>query len=87
MEYILYIMKSQKNGMYYIGQTDNLNRRIQEHNLGKSKFTKNGIPWAVVYRENYISRKDAIKRERQLKKTKRRYILEKLIALYRGVEK
>lgn len=80
MVYTVYILKSNRNGHYYIGQTDNLAKRILEHNLGKSKSTRSGVPWVIIYKEVYETRKDAVKREKKLKKVKKRHIIENLIA-------
>lgn len=80
MEYSVYILKSDRNGHYYIGQTDNLDKRIREHNSGKSKSTKSGTPWKFIYKEIYGSRSEAVRRERELKKIKKRRIIETLIA-------
>ena len=78
--YVVYILESGKSGHYYIGQTDNLEKRIREHNLGKSKSTKSGIPWSLIYKEIYETRKDAIRREKDLKRKKKRRAIETLIA-------
>ncbi len=80
VEYKVYILKSLKNNHYYIGQTEKLAKRIQEHNLGTSRSTKSGIPWKLVYEESYDSKREAIKRETQLKKIKNRHIIEQIIA-------
>jgi len=76
--YSVYILKSKKNGRYYIGQTDNLVKRFNEHNLGKSKSTKSYRPWEIIHKEDFFSRREAIKRERKLKNYKKRIRLEKL---------
>jgi len=80
MVYTVYILESGKNGHYYIGQTDNLEKRICEHNSSKSKSTKSGIPWALIYKEIYETRKDTVRRERELKRIKKRRMIEELIA-------
>lgn len=64
---------------YYIGQTNNLERRLFYHNSGYSKSTKSGIPWKLVYQEEYESRLEAMKREKQLKSNKNKSYLEKII--------
>ena len=55
---------------FYIGITDNIRRRLAEHNGGLSLATKNKRPWIIIYCEWYRSDIDARKRERQLKKHK-----------------
>ena len=75
----MYILKSIKNGTYYIGSTVNLERRIQEHNMGLSRFTATFRPWKIVYEESYQSLGEVRKREKQLKSWKKRKALETLI--------
>ena len=48
-----YILYSEKLNKYYIGSTTDLNRRLIEHNRGKEKFTKTGMPWKLVYHETF----------------------------------
>jgi len=68
--HFLYVMQSKKDYSFYIGETNNLQRRFFEHNEGKSLSTKNKIPWEIIYVEIYRSKKDALERERKLKKHK-----------------
>ncbi len=77
--YTVYIMQSEKDFSYYIGHTDNLARRLEEHNRGKNKYTKNKIPWKTVYKEFFSTRSEAMKRELKLKRMKSREYLEKTI--------
>jgi len=66
MHYV-YLLKSKKNGRLYTGFTDDLKQRLQDHNTGKSPYTKNNRPYVLIYYEAYASRFDAQKRERSLK--------------------
>lgn len=65
--FFVYILKSIKDNKWYIGYTNNLKRRIEEHNSGKSLSTKPRVPFRLVYYEAYISEKDAKHREYNLK--------------------
>ena len=65
--YYVYLLKSKKSGETYIGFTDNLRRRFNEHNNGRSESTKYKIPWELIYYEAYKSKNDALRRERMLK--------------------
>jgi putative endonuclease len=47
--YTVYILFSSSINKYYIGQTQNLENRIQEHNSGETKSIANGIPWKIVF--------------------------------------
>ncbi len=70
MSYFTYILKSKIKDKFYIGATDNTERRVILHNEGKSISTKAYIPWELVYYEKYKTITEALKRERQLKKRK-----------------
>ena len=60
-----YILKSLKTGVRYIGSTDDLKRRLQEHNDGiGGAFTKKHRPFEIVFYEAYIDYADAQKSER-----------------------
>ncbi len=61
--YYTYILYSKKYYKHYYGSTNNLSKRHQEHNKGKSKFTKAFRPWEIIYYEEYETRSEAYKRE------------------------
>ncbi len=65
--YTVYALESESNGMLYIGFTEDVTRRLREHNAGKSKFTKGYRPWKLVYTEVVIGRDEARNREKYLK--------------------
>lgn len=68
MFFCVYIIESKKEkGYLYIGSTNNLQRRIKEHNNGENKSTKSRIPWKLIYCEASLNEKDAIRREGYLK--------------------
>ncbi len=69
MHYV-YVIKSlaNKQGFVYIGQTNDLKRRFAEHNAGQEISTKAYTPFRLVYYEAYAEKKDALARERALKK-------------------
>ena len=62
MTYYTYIIKSLKNGSYYTGSTKGLAERVERHNQGRSVHTKKGIPWELVYYEEYPDRSSAVKK-------------------------
>lgn len=45
MNYVVYILFSDKLGTYYVGQTNNIEKRLITHNKGGKKYTSKGIPW------------------------------------------
>jgi len=78
--HFVYILQSEKNGRYYIGSTNDLERRIVEHNSGKTKSLKHLVPFRVVFKKGFIDPKDARTMERKLKKMKSRVIIEQIIS-------
>ena len=81
--FIVYILKSQKNKANYIGCTENLERRIKEHNKGYVKSTKSNKPWRIVYKEEWESLSLARKRERKVKSWKKRDKIEELTEFFK----
>ena len=65
--FFVYILKSQIDENLYIGSTNNLDRRLKEHNSGEVPSTKGRMPFEVIYYEAYKSEKDARHREKNLK--------------------
>jgi putative endonuclease len=64
---------------HYVGFTDNLTRRLAEHNAGKSKFSSGYIPWEVIYTEEVANRSQARTREKYLKSAAgRRFVKAKI---------
>jgi putative endonuclease len=75
--YFVYIMASQKNGTTYIGMTNDLFRRVHEHrDKLYSGFSKDNSTTRLVYYEQYADVRDAIKREKQLKKWNRAWKID-----------
>lgn len=66
--FYVYVLKSKTDGSIYVGRTDNLKRRFEEHNRGKNKTTKFKTPLQLVYYEAYVREADAKSREWNLKK-------------------
>jgi len=75
----LYILQSEVNQRYYIGSTDNLERRLKEHNEGKSTYTKVTKPFQLVFSTQYPTLSDARRIEYKLKRAKSKIIIEKII--------
>jgi putative endonuclease len=70
MEYHVYILRSLKDGRYYIGSTSNIEKRLAFHNSGRQRSTQNRTPFELVYSETLTSRQAALKREKQIKSYK-----------------
>jgi len=77
--YFVYILQSIKDNSYYIGYTKNIESRISEHNFGRTGYTSLKRPWMLKYKEEYNTEREAIKRERELKRYKNKKYLEYLI--------
>ena len=67
-DYFVYIMANSNNNVFYIGVTNDLQRRVYEHRTGIFEgFTKKYRVHKLVYCENWHDVKDALRREKQLK--------------------
>ena len=70
--YHVYILASRKHGTVYIGVTNSMRSRLEQHRSGKgSRFVAAHKVFRLVYLENYDGPDDAIQREKQLKNWKR----------------
>lgn len=65
--YYVYILRSLSDGNLYIGCTNNLKRRFQEHNEGKVDSTRNRTPFELIFYESFINKSDAFAREKWIK--------------------
>ena len=65
--YAIYVLKSLKDGNFYYGQTANLEKRLEDHNLGRVKSTKSRKPFNLVYYETVNTIGEARKREKYFK--------------------
>jgi putative endonuclease len=75
----LYILYSKKLNKYYVGACKELDRRFYEHNIGHSKFTSTGMPWELIYSEEFQDLISAKRMEAEIKKKKSRIYIETLI--------
>jgi putative endonuclease len=82
--HIVYI-KSLIRSRFYIGQTENIDNRLNQHNKGKVKSTRGYLPWEVIYTEKFSARSDACKREQEIKRFKSGILFKKLISRGAGV--
>ena len=75
----LYILYSSKLNKYYVGACANIERRLYKHNIGHSKFTSTGLPWQLMYTEEFKTLQEAKQREKKIKDMKSRKYIESLI--------
>ena len=78
-KFYVYILQSLMDLSYYIGQCDDLDKRMSKHFDGMSKYTASKRPLRLVYFEIYTTRNESINREKQIKKMKSRKYIELLI--------
>jgi len=67
MMFYVYAIKSESKNYIYVGLTDNLERRLSEHNSGKNKTTRPYRPFVLIHSEKFATRVQARKREKYLK--------------------
>lgn len=79
MPHFVYILQSLKDNKYYIGETSDVDARLEFHNSGKQRSTKNRIPFKIILIEEYDNRQDALAREKQIKSWKGGNAFKKLI--------
>lgn len=65
--FYVYVLRSLKDKKLYIGYTNNLKRRFEEHNAGRNEVTRERRPFLLLYYEACTQKEDALKRELQLK--------------------
>ncbi len=83
MAFVVYIVRSEKDGSLYVGQTGNLGRRLQEHNSPNHKtYSAKRGPWVLVHSEEHPTRSACVGRERFLKSHAGAHEKKRLIGLF-----
>jgi len=80
--YYIYILHNPLRKFIYVGYSENLKQRFQEHNNGKVKSTKHYTPLNLIFYEAYLSKKDAKRREKYLKTSKGKTALMTMLTDY-----
>lgn len=77
MKYTVYILRCCDDSLY-TGYTTNIDKRLEEHNLGKkaAKYTRSRRPVKLIYSETFKKKESAMKREAEIKKLSRKEKLE-----------
>ena len=78
--YFVYILRSERTGRFYVGQTQDVEERLKRHNAGTQSATRSGVPWQVARTEQFDTRAEACAREREIKRKKSRKWIEWLIS-------
>jgi putative endonuclease len=77
--YFVYVLRSQKDRLFYTGYTSDIQNRFDQHCAGQVESTANRRPLELIYWEACLSRQDAIRREKYLKSTwGKRYLKSRL---------
>ncbi|MTB51768.1 GIY-YIG nuclease family protein [Lewinella sp. W8] len=74
----VYVLYSPSKDRFYVGYTRQLADRFQRHQTGRSKSTKSGSPWLIVYLERFDNASVAYQRETQIKRRKSKDYLREL---------
>jgi putative endonuclease len=66
-KYYVYVLRSLSDKQLYVGLTDNLPARLEEHNAGRVASTRRRVPFELLYWEGCLNRSGAAQREKYLK--------------------
>jgi len=80
MKYFLYILKSEKNGRYYTGISQNPQIRLEYHNSIEKGFTSRYRPWNIVFAKEFDSKKEAMLIEKKIKNWKSKKMIQKILS-------
>jgi putative endonuclease len=88
-EFSVYILHSVKLNRFYIGTTDNVSRRLEEHNSGfyKDAFSVKGIPWSMFLTIQDLHSKQALDIEKHIKAMKSTAYIKNLLKYPEMTEK
>jgi putative endonuclease len=75
----VYILRSLKDGLFYIGYSEDLKTRVKDHNQGKNVSTKNRRPLELIFYEAFPNKFDALRREAYYKTTKGKTTLKQML--------
>ncbi len=76
--YYIYILENEE-GKHYIGYTSHLANRLKKHNTDSSRWTRYKGPWKIIYSEEYQTKSEAYRREKQIKSYKGGVAFKKLL--------
>jgi putative endonuclease len=76
---ILYILQSESSGRFYVGSTDDLERRLSEAQRGHTRSTRGRGPWKVVHKEEFTTILEARRRELEIKRWKSSKLIQALV--------
>ncbi len=79
LKHCVYVLYSLSDHHFYIGYSANLKQRLTEHVSGKSASTAPRRPFRLVFCEYYLSKRDALRRERYFKTTAGKRVLKLML--------
>ncbi len=77
--YYVYVLLSLKDKKFYIGFSEDINKRLADHNAGRNASTKPRRPFEVIYYEAHLNKEDALRREAYFKTTKGKSTLRQML--------
>lgn len=80
--FYVYVIESEASGSWYIGYSSDLRARLKKHNQNGNVSTSNRGPWELIYYEAYVSKEDAMGREKFLKSGSGWRFLKKQMSYY-----
>jgi len=86
MIFYTYIIKSEKDGRFFYGQTSNLLRRLNQHNRGIEEATRSDRPWVLVAYKEFDTRSGSMSFERRLKSLKSKAEVLKFVKEHRFIK-
>ena len=79
MPYFVYIIQSDKDKTFYKGFTEDIEKRLTQHNNGESRYISRKTPWKLVYLKEFNTKKEALIFEKKIKRYNAIF-LQKIIA-------
>ena len=77
--YYVYVLLSEKDKNFYIGFSENIEQRLNEHNAGKNVSTRSRRPFKLIYYEGHTLKSDALRREKYFKTSKGKTTLKQIL--------
>jgi putative endonuclease len=77
--FFVYVLLSQKDNNFYIGFSEDITKRLTDHNAGRKTSTKSRRPLELIYYEAHLSKDDALRREAYFKTTKGKSTLKQIL--------
>ena len=80
----VYILQSQSTGRYYVGSTNDLDRRLSEHRREHTPSTRHRGPWTLVLQESFPTLVEARRKELEMKRWKSAKLITALVEEAKG---